>query len=202
MKIAALLIGCLIAGTVAADTTKHEMWSWKDSEGVTHYSDVPVPGAKRIEIATMTPQSTPPPATPASEPGTRPPAPTIIGYNEIEIYTPENEESFYGLDSEVTVRVRSDPGLKPGDQVRVYLDSNPVEKDPTSLVVTLSNLERGAHSVTAQIVDEFGKPLALSESRVFYIKQPGVNKSPNVGPALKPKPPPKPKPVGGPKSNP
>jgi hypothetical protein len=198
MKFAVLAIGCLVvSAAVFAESTKRELWSWKDSDGVVHYSDRPVPGAKRIEIATMTPESAPPPAPPVTTPSGAPKAAAPVDqYEVLEIYAPEDGESFFGLESQVTVRVRSDPELIPGHQLRVFIDSQPVEKDPTAYVVTLGPFERGAHSVTAQIVDENGKPLALSESRTFFIKQPGLNKSENVGPALKPKPPPpKPKPT-------
>jgi len=205
MKFAVLVIGCVVASAAFADsTTKREMWSWKDSDGIVHYSDRPVPGAQRIEIATMTPEAAPPPPPSPSPSPTEVPksaAPTNQ-YDLLEVYAPEDGESFFGLDTQVTVRVRSDPELVPGHQLRLFIDSMPVEKDPTATVVTLGPFDRGAHSVTAQIVDENGKPLILSQSLTFFIKQPGVNKSENVGPALKPKPPPpKPKPTT-PKSGP
>ena len=51
-----VVLGCLavvLAAQVYAATT--QLWVWKDSNGVTHYSDRPVPGAKPISIATLEP---------------------------------------------------------------------------------------------------------------------------------------------------
>ena len=51
MKIPVLILCCLVVGVSSAETAKRQMWAWKDANGVTQYSDRPVPGAKLIEIA-------------------------------------------------------------------------------------------------------------------------------------------------------
>jgi hypothetical protein len=123
-----------VSAAVFAESTKRELWSWKDSDGVVHYSDRPVPGAKRIEIATMTPESAPPPAPPVTTPSGAPKAAAPVDqYEVLEIYAPEDGESFFGLESQVTVRVRSDPELIPGHQLRVFIDSQPGRKRPDRL---------------------------------------------------------------------
>jgi hypothetical protein len=110
-------------------------------------------------------------------------------YETLEIWVPENGESFFGADAEVVVRVRSEPELGPGHELRVYLDGKLVDKDPTTLDLTIGSIERGAHSLTALIVDDKGAELIRSEPRVFHIRQPSIINNPaNVGPALKPKP--------------
>ena len=189
MKFPVLMLGCLLAGSVAAEATKHEMWAWKDANGVTHYSDRPAPGARRIEVATMEPESVPTPPRPAA-PGAAPTqAAPAYQYELLEIWVPENGESFFGADAEVTVRVLSEPELGPGHELRVYLDGKLVDKDPTTLDLAIGSIERGAHSLTALIVDDKGAELIRSEPRVFHIRQPSVINNPaNVGPALKPKP--------------
>ena len=102
MKLPVLVLGCLLAGAVSAQTTKHEMWAWKDANGVTHYSDRPVPGAKRIEVATMTPENSPGfDATPAAAnaPSTKPPAAAAYEYQLLEIWSPENGQTYFGADA-------------------------------------------------------------------------------------------------------
>ena len=191
MKLPVLMLGCLLAGAVAAQATKHEMWAWKDANGVTHYSDRPVPGAQRIEVATMTPESAPAqrPVTPTTTPTAGTTAAPAYTYDSLEIWAPDSGESFFGADAEVTVRVRSEPELGPGHELRVYLDGKMIEKDPTTLDLTLGSVERGAHSLTALIVDDKGSEMIRSEPRVFHIRQPSIINNPaNVGPALKPKP--------------
>ena len=106
--------------------------------------------------------------------------------------------SFFGADAVVNVRLRSEPELVRGDVTRLYLDGKLVEGQPPGLEFTLSGLERGAHSMIAQIVDERGNERIRSEPRVFHIRQPTSIASPNVGPNLRPPPPrPQPRPAGG-----
>ena len=48
MNTRVLLLGCLLALAVQAQETKRELWTWKDANGVTQYSDRPVPGACEV----------------------------------------------------------------------------------------------------------------------------------------------------------
>ena len=187
-----LLLGCLLALSVQAQETKRELWKWKDADGVTHYSDVPVPGATRIDIHTLTPSATAPPPKPAALPP--PTAPTETSYEAFEFISPLADESFFGSSLEITVRLRSEPDLAPGDQLRIYMDGKQVDEAKDRYEHTFTNLERGAHKVTAIIFDRMGKPKINAEPRTFYIKQPSIIEPKAVGPLLKP-PPPKPKPT-------
>ena len=159
-----LVLSCLLL-TVAASAygATTQMWVWVDAKGVTHYSDRPVPGAKLISIATMEPEAAAKPAAP------RPTADifhhdgacaaaSTEQYQLLEIFQPAENETFFNADAVVTVRIRSEPELVTGDRMRLYLDGNLVEGDPTALEYTLPGLERGAHSLRAQIVDAQGKP--------------------------------------------
>ncbi|MDH4053308.1 MAG: DUF4124 domain-containing protein, partial [Rubrivivax sp.] len=67
MNTRVLLLGCLLALSVQAQESKRELWKWKDANGVTQYSDRPVPGATRVEMYTSAPVQ---PATPAPRPVT------------------------------------------------------------------------------------------------------------------------------------
>src|SRR5688572_33270888 len=98
MRIPVLILGCLLAGATLAETSKHEMWAWKDANGVTHYADRPVPGARRVEIATMTPESVAPPTADGSTAPTTSTMPTTVEYTLLEIWTPEQDQSFFGTD--------------------------------------------------------------------------------------------------------
>jgi hypothetical protein len=204
MKLPVLIVGCLIVGVGLADAVKHEMWAWKDANGVTHYSDRPVPGARRIEIATMTPESvpqtTPAPITPGANSAAKP---STVEYTLLEIWSPEQDETFYGADAQVDVRVRVEPELASNHHLRVYLDGKLLDgSEPNSTERSFGNLERGAHSLLAQILDDQGNELIRSEPRVFHVRQPTLNDTRNVGPSLRPKPTPQPtgKPATAPKA--
>jgi hypothetical protein len=194
MKLAVLILGCLAVGaSLAADTKKREMWAWKDANGVTHYSDRPVPGAKRIEIATMAPDAVPEATGPAPTlEASRPAAPAAVEYARVEIWSPEPDQSFYGADLEIPVRVRTEPEIAPGHQLFIYLDGKLTEQGSASLERAFANLDRGAHSLVAVIADEAGRELLRSDTVTFFIRQPTVSPARNVGPALRPKPQPRP----------
>jgi hypothetical protein len=194
MNMRVLLLGCLLAVAAQAQETKRELWTWKDANGVTQYSDRPVPGAKKVELTGVTaaPSQAAKPA--ASAPAARPGAAAAVRYQSLEIWQPENGESFFGADATVDVRLRSEPSLASGDRLLLYLDGKLVEGAEDSYEHVLANLERGAHSLAAVILDEKGSEKIRSEPRVFHVKQASVNEPRAVGPALKPQAPPKPQP--------
>ena len=195
MNTRVLLLGCLLALSVQAQESKRELWKWKDANGVTQYSDRPVPGATRVELYTSSPAPAPAPAaTPAATPAVQGEAAAGVQYQSLEIWQPANGESYFGADATVNVRMRSEPSLASGDRLLLYLDGKLVEGAASSYEYTLSNLERGVHSLAAVILDDRGNEKIRSEPRVFQIKLPTTIEPRAVGPALKPQAPPKPQP--------
>jgi hypothetical protein len=193
MRTVALLLGCTLALAAQAQSSSREIWKWVDKDGVTQYSDQPRAGATRVEIAGVTP---PPSASVTRTGPVRPVPPTTtkptvpVEYQLIEILQPMDGESFFGSDTAVPVRVRLEPELGPTDSVRLYVDGALVQGyPPDNLEYSLVGLDRGAHSMTVVVADQFNKELLRSEPRVFHVRLPSVIDSPNVGPNLKPKPP-------------
>ena len=194
MNTRVLLLGCLLALSVQAQESKRELWKWKDANGVTQYSDRPVPGATKVEMYTSAPA---PAATPAPRPATpaaQGKATAGVQYQSLEIWQPANGESYFGTDATVNVRMRSEPSLASGDRLLLYLDGKLVEGASNAYEHTLSNLERGVHSLAAVILDDKGNEKIRSEPRVFHIKLPTTIEPRAVGPALKPQAPPRPQP--------
>jgi hypothetical protein len=196
MKTWVLLLGCLLAAASLAQTTttRREVWEWKDANGVTHYSDAPAPGARKIVIVGSTTTPVPPNVAPrAGQPANTPAAqPAPVNYTRLEIWQPENGASFFGLDSTVNVRIRSEPEVQPGDRLLTYLDGKLVSDQSTNEHV-LSGVERGAHSLTSVILDGRGNERIRSQPVVFHIKQVPANNPANRGPALRPPPAPTPR---------
>jgi hypothetical protein len=197
-----VLCGLAIALAAQVYGATTQLWVWKDSNGVTHYSDRPVPGAKQVSIATLEPAEpvrpvTPPPVTSRATTA-RPQQPTVE-YTLLEIFQPAQDETFFGADAVVDVRIRSEPDLAAGDQMRLYLDGELMARTTSGTEYTLQNLDRGAHTMTAQILDAQGKAKILSEPRVFHIRQETVGAPERAqGPSLRPPPPPRPTPKPGP----
>jgi hypothetical protein len=196
MNTRVLLLGCLLALSAQAQESRRELWTWKDANGVTQYSDRPVPGAKRVELTTSAPApSAAAPAAARATTAAKPATPAAAQYQSLEIWQPENGETFFGADATVNVRMRSEPSLAANDRLLLYLDGKLVEGAANSYEHTLANLERGVHSLAAVILDDKGNEKIRSEPRVFHIKQTTTVEPRAVGPNLKPPPPQQPKPT-------
>jgi hypothetical protein len=190
-----VLAGLLCALSSQAQDSRRELWTWTDANGVTHFSDRPVPGARRMELATS---STPAPAaepTPASAaPVARQDRAPAVEYRLLEIWEPEQDASFFGADVAVNVRMRVEPDLAPGHRLFLFLDGQRIEGATDTLEHTLTGVPRGAHSLSAVIWDEGSTELFRSQPRVFHVRQPTINQPAAVGPNLRPRPAPAPAP--------
>jgi hypothetical protein len=190
-----LLACCLLAFAVQAQDTKVQMWKWTDANGVVHYSDVPGPGAVMVDVNVAHGQ----PAATSSSRGegqaegedAPPPAAAAGTYSSLKIVKPENGASYFEADAVVDVQMSSSPNLADGDSIYLYLDGNRVGNSGRALGYSLHNIDRGEHSLSSVIVDQYGKEKIRSEPVVFYMKQPGVNSPAAVGPAMTPRPKPR-----------
>jgi hypothetical protein len=192
-----VLAGLLCALSSQAQNSTRELWTWTDANGVTHFSDRPVPGARRMELANTTtpaPATAPSAAAAAAAPGAPQNRPAAAQYRSLEIWEPEQDASFFGADVAVNVRMRVDPDLAPGHRLLLFLDGQRVEGATDALEHTLTGLPRGAHSLSAVIRDEGSTELFRSQPRVFHVRQPTINPPAAVGPNLRPRPAPAPAP--------
>jgi len=196
MRTLALLLAAVLCALPGhAQDSKRTLWTWTDANGVTHFSDRPEPGARRVELSGVeAPAGTGAPTAAAASPSSRAEPAAPVEYTLLEIWQPEEDESFFGADARVDVRMRLEPELAAGHRLVLYLDGKLQEGAGSSLEYALTDLERGVHSLTAMIVDAQGKELFRSERRVFSVRQPTVIPPRAVGPALQPKPAPTPAP--------
>ena len=184
MRTWVLLLGCLLALSSQAQT-RREVYQWRDADGVTHFSDFPQPGARKI-ILNGSPAPAPPPASAAvaARPTAQPVATEVV-YDRLEIWSPENGASFFGADSVVSIRIRSEPEVGPTHRLLTYLDGKLLPGE-NATEHSLTDVDRGVHSVTSVIVSRDGKELIRSAPVVFHIKQPSVANPRNQGPAVRP----------------
>ena len=187
MKTWLVLLGCLLAFTSSAQSSRREVWQWKDANGVTHFSDYPAPGARKI-VLNGSPASTAaePPASAAVATRSRTqPAATEIVYQRLEIWSPDSGANFFGADAVVNIRIRTEPELGPTDRLLTYLDGRLLPGE-NALEHSLTNVDRGAHSVTSVISNRDGRELIRSEPVVFHVRQPTTNNPQSQGPAVRP----------------
>ena len=171
MEIRTILV--LLGLLLAPFATAAEAYVWTDENGVVHYSDRPVPGARRIELAEPNTGQSPAPRRPAAagdEPAEEPAeSDAPFRYESLEIASPGAEETLWNIEGVLNVSLALNPPLQPGHQVRAYFDGNAQMVQGTSF--QLNEVWRGVHNLQAEIVDETGKMLIRSRTNRFYVQQ-------------------------------
>lgn len=172
---------------VTASAGAATIYKWVDANGVTHYSDQPYPGAKKIEVeAAQTYSAPPPPRAAVSKSAAANEGPP---YKACELFKPSPEEVFFNV-STVTAKLRLDPGLRAGDKASIALDGKVLRDIPLAGAdFTLTQVDRGTHTVSAVVENLAGEIICQSPSVTFHVRQASIlsPKSP-----LRPKPPAKP----------
>ena len=86
----------------------------------------------------------------------------------LAIASPASEETVHNNDGDVHVEVIVLPDLAPGQRIALLLDGEVVARQ-TSGSFELTALDRGAHTLQAQLVDRVGTVLAASDPVTFYM---------------------------------
>src|SRR5213082_744610 len=119
LTLISLLASLAVAGTV---------YKWVDENGVVHYSDQPHPEAQKVDVPPAQTYkggaSVPamPTTGPSAPPASSEPASAYLG---CAISEPAKDQTFTNVDA-LSVVVRTDPGLRPGDRVYLTLDGQPL----------------------------------------------------------------------------
>jgi hypothetical protein len=148
-----------------------EIYKWRDEQGRWHYGDEPRPGATRVDLppvqvydAPQTAAQPPAPPQPANEPA--------VSYGRVEIISPGPEATVRNATGEVGVAVALEPGLRPSHRVRLLMDGVPVTEPIGSTAFTLSNVDRGAHTLQVEVLNGRGDVIARAGPQVFYMHRP------------------------------
>src|SRR5262249_50036481 len=117
----------LLFAFTATSVSGAPAWTWVDANGQVHYSDTPVPGAKRIELSSAqsfgsSPQR--PQTTSESRRGSTSerPAGPAQRYRTFNIVSPKQQETLWNVGGTVTLQVEVDPPLQPGHRLDAYVD--------------------------------------------------------------------------------
>ena len=170
MRISLIAIGMLLAASAFATTYK-----WVDQNGVTHYSDTPAPGAQVVDLQsaqTFTPN--------ASSGNNRPQTSNSAAgqqsqYSKLDLWKPENDETFQNTGNTLTARLRIEPDLQPGHSIWLYLDGKRVDGLPgAGDSFSLNDVFRGTHTLVAVVTDQTGKQLISSQTVTFHMHQTSI----------------------------
>ena len=179
-KLAFTLMSLLCSVALAATVYK-----WVDENGVVHYSDQPHPNAQKLQVKDVQtfPHSslgsapsgagTPPPAQPDNQ----------TTYQGCAVVRPADQQDFANADA-ISIAVQTDPSLRPGDQIYVTLDGQPLNNGrPTGAQFTLSPVDRGTHTLQAQVRGSDGTVLCQTPAVTYNVHQPSLlNRSNQIRP--------------------
>jgi len=169
MRTVLFTLMCLAAPVVLGAT----VYKWVDENGVVHYSDQPHPNAEKVHVqAAQTYRAGTTPVTESQ--GGGPAAPAQEGYAGCAVASPADDESLTNVDA-VTIAVRTDPALRPGDQIYILIDGALVNNGAaTGNSYTLSPVERGTHTVQAVVKNSSGGLMCQSPGITFHVHLPSI----------------------------
>ena len=168
MDIRSILV---LIGLLATASALAQAYRWVDEDGITHFSDVPVEGAERIELSeyskntgarvfnTAARNSAPDEAA----------ADAPFRYESFTVASPGPEETLWNIEGVLNVTLALTPGLQSGHQVRVYFDGEQRMVSGTSFQI--DEVFRGVHNIQAEVIDNTGRLMIRSDPNRFYVQQ-------------------------------
>tara|TARA_R110002096_G_scaffold14828_2_gene52392 strand:- start:905 stop:1441 length:537 start_codon:yes stop_codon:yes gene_type:complete len=166
------LILLLFLTVICAPQVVAEIYRWTDDAGNVIFSDTPRPGAEVVELSepTIVPAVTPP-----ADPGKAQPRALARPYETLTIARPANDTTLRNTRT-VNVGIELSPRLQTqfGHRLQLLFDGESVAPPGARTMFTLSDVDRGAHTLQAEIVTADGTVLERSPVSQFFVHQPSV----------------------------
>ncbi|MEJ2575037.1 MAG: DUF4124 domain-containing protein [Gammaproteobacteria bacterium] len=158
----------------AAANTSAAVYKWVKPDGSVVYSDrAPVENAAPTELPALQEIKMPPPP-PSPTPSTTPAAQTEgEDYTSLAITEPADNSAFRNNAGQINVKLALDPALQQGDAIVILLDGKEIGRG-RSTALSLSNVDRGTHSLQASVKDADGTTLISSNPITFTLQRTSV----------------------------
>ncbi|UVL40836.1 DUF4124 domain-containing protein [Pseudomonas sp. B21-040] len=173
-----LLAAWLIALPVSA-----EVFTYIDAQGNRTFTDQPTHGnAKRVPLATSNRMAAHPTAAQPLLAANPPEEQPLFHYDMLRILVPEPDATIRSSAGEIIVSVTNEPGLQPGHRYRLLLDGQPTAEPGFSPVFPLSNIDRGTHNLSVEILDEQGRTVERTANQPFHMQRTSLAQKRQVKP--------------------
>ena len=160
-----LLIACLIALPASA-----EVFTYVDAQGNRVFTDQPGSGnAKRVPLATSNRMSAHPTGAAPQESEKKSATRPLFHYDMLRVLVPDPDATIRSSAGELIVSITSEPGLQRGHRYRLLLDGQPTAEPGPSPVFALSNIDRGSHHLSVEILDEQGRTVERTANQPFHM---------------------------------
>ena len=151
-----VILSSLLA--VAEDTVYRSI----DKNGNAVFTDQATENAQEIEIKeTATYTETVPTYTPTSKTKN---VYKSIGYTGLSILQPASEEAIRSNSGNLTVSYSLQPALESKHSTELLIDGSPVQSSGSGGSFSLTNIDRGTHTLMVQVIDDSGSVLITSDS--------------------------------------
>ena len=164
--IAIVLILCVPAVASAG------VYKWMDADGKVIYSDKPHPGAEEVKSGPVQTYSTPPISKPRS--GNKDTAKEEgVSYTRVVVVSPSNDATVRDNAGNILVAISIEPSLNTSlkHQVVLLFDGKQVGEGSSTPAFQLTNVDRGTHTVQANVVGPDASVLGSSEPVTFHLKR-------------------------------
>lgn len=179
-----ILLGILLI-LVLPITANATIYMQTDEAGNTTYSDIPLSKqAQPIEITKkeQAASTVSAPATTHAEVKTTKKTTVTteeiseenIPYRSFEITFPKNHGTIQNQQN-FAVTFQIDPKLQKGDSIQLMLDGKLYGSPQAKDSIDLTNMERGAHHLSALLLDKNKQVIKQSNTVLFYLHLPSVN---------------------------
>ncbi|RON29320.1 penicillin-binding protein [Pseudomonas frederiksbergensis] len=174
-----LLVACLISLPAMA-----EVFTYIDAQGNRVFTDQPGPrNAKRVPLATSNRMSANPSGA-APMTAAKNQAKPLFHYDMLRVLVPDPDATIRSTAGELIVSVTSEPGLQQGHRYRLLLDGQPTAEPGPSPVFALSNIDRGSHNLSVEILDEQGRTVERTANQPFHMQRISLAQKRQVKPCV------------------
>ncbi|MBN3967456.1 DUF4124 domain-containing protein [Pseudomonas gregormendelii] len=163
--------GWLLAGLLlVALPAPAEIFTYVDAQGNRVFTDQPGSGnAKRVPLAPGNRMSANPGSAKPAPPRPQAEAPPLYRYDLLRVLVPEPDATLRSSAGELIVSVTSEPGLQRGHRYRLLLDGKPTAEPGLSPVFALTNVDRGSHNLSVEILDQQGRTVERTANQPFHM---------------------------------
>ncbi len=171
-----MLAFSLLTSLISLSPQAHAaIYKWQDKNGDLHFSDVPRAGAKKIILPE--PQSYSAPKIKVTEPVKNKLTNSQIEYKNIEITYPTNSQTIKNNTGIIQVNIKIEPELAKNNLIQFSFDGMASGSPQTLHIHEITNVYRGTHTVSANIISENGKVISKASTITFYMQRPLVNQN-------------------------
>jgi len=173
MRILVLLLSLSLSLSLAA---QEKVYKKVHPDGTVEYSDKPIEGGELMNVPRGTIITMPKPSgfkaaetTADRKAAARKQAEEhAAAYTRFEILRPKDDEAIRSNAGNLTAQLALEPGIVEGDRLRWKLDGNPIE-GAGGLTLILRNVDRGTHTLQAEILDADGKVVKTTPVVTFHL---------------------------------